>query len=631
MTDTNDHLRSVIIEALERGETYRAIQAARALVAEARGFQQWTFLRRAVERLPAESLGLRKMRVALLSSFSIEFIHDPLIGQGFLNELRVEIYQAGFAQYRQEILDPSSGLYTWRPDVVVLALEGKHLCPFAYGDYMQHIGSGFDGLLEETDREIDALLTAFRQRSDAAVLVHSFAPPSWWQLGVLDGHVGVGQMQVLQALNDALYRAARARRGVYVVDYAGLVSRVGVQQWYDERMDHYAQAPIAQAALPVLSAEYMKFFRALAGKTRKCVVLDLDNTLWGGILGEVGAQGIDLGPEYPGSAFVAFQRALLDLSRRGVLLAVASKNNDEDVQEVFKTNPHMVLRPEHFAHTEIHWGAKNQSLEAIARKLNIGLEHIVFVDDSPVECELVRSAYSMVTVIQLPKQPERYVRALLEEGLFDGLAYSEEDAKRLELYRQRAQAQEILAQSGSLDEFLRSLATEVIIAPVDEDSLARTAQLTQKTNQFNTTTRRYTEAALSQRATDPGWLALTVRVRDRFGDNGIVGVMLGRQDAEVLDLDTFLLSCRVIGRKVETVMLAYVCGQAKARGLLRLRGQIIPTKKNEPARDLYERHGFGRVSGDASSGETWELDLSQRRVDFPESLAVVAPTTGQSA
>jgi len=631
MSDGSEELRGALIAALERREGHRAIQTARALLAGSPAARQWPFLRRAVEGVSAEALGFRTLRVALLSSFSIEFIHDSLIGQGFLNELRIEIYQPGFAQYRQEILDPSSGLYAGRPDIVILALEGKHLFPFAYRDYGQHMGSGLDGLLEQAERELDGLLTAFRRHSDATLLVHSFAAPAWRQLGILDGHIGLGQAQVVQALNDALYRAAKARRGVHVVDYSGLVSRVGADQWYDDRMDHYAQAPIAQAALPILAAEYMKFARALVGKSRKCVVVDLDNTLWGGVVGESGPHGIALGPEYPGSAFVAFQRVLLDLSRRGILLAVASKNNEADAQEAFATNPHMILKPEHFAHTEIHWGPKDRSLEAIARRLNIGMEHLVFVDDSPLECELVRSACPMVTVIQLPKQPERYVRALLEEGLFDALSYSEEDSRRLELYRQREQAEEMLSRGGSLDEVLRTLGTEVAVSPVNDQSLARAAQLTQKTNQFNTTTRRYTEADVSHRAGDAGWLAATVRVRDRFGDHGIVGVMLARQVEDALDVDSFLLSCRVIGRKVETVMLAALCDEATARGLRYLRGELIVTKKNEPARDLYPRHGFQRVSGDDASGGVWEIDLTRVRVEYPESVAALGRAAGPRA
>jgi FkbH-like protein len=631
MTDSGEQARRRFEEMLEHGETARGIQAARGLLTGAPGLRQWTFIRRAVERVGAERLGLRKVRVALLSSFSIEFIHDTLVAQGFLNELDVEIYQAGFAQFRQEILDPASGLYASKPQVVVLALDGPRLFPFGYGDYLQHMGGGFDQLLDGAEREIEAWLAAFRKQSDATVLIHNFAPSRWRPLGILDNRVGLGQGQLVTGLNERLNRLSRAQRGVYVVDYAGLVSRIGSEHWHDDRMDHYAQAPIAQSALPMLATEYMKYLRALTGKTRKCVALDLDNTLWGGVVGEIGATGIELGPQYPGSAFMAFQRAVLDLSRRGILLALASKNNEGDVREVFATNPHMVLKPEHFAHMEIHWGPKSQSLEAIARKLNIGLEHMVFVDDSPIECEQVRSACPVVTVIQLPKQPEQYVRALLEEGLFDGLGYSEEDGKRAELYQQRAQAEAMMAQSGSLDEFLRNLETEVVLAPVDEASLARAAQLTQKTNQFTTTTRRYTEAEMSRYAADPAWSTTAIRVRDRFGDNGIVGVMLARQDEAVLDVDSFLLSCRVIGRKVETVMLAHLCDQAEARAARRLRGRIIPTKKNEPVRDLYARHGFQRVKADDASGEVWELDLEQQRVEYPQWLAVVTPRVSRKA
>ncbi len=631
MTDAGEQARRLFEDMLEHGETVRAIQAARRLVTEAPGLRQWTFIRRAVERVSAERLGLRKIRVALLSSFSIEFIHDALIAQGFLNELEVEIYQAGFGQFRQEILDPASGLYASKPQVVVLALDGPRLFPFAYAGYLQHLSGGFDQLLEGAEREIEAWLGGFRTQSDATVLIHNFAPSPWRPWGVLDDRVGLGQGHLVASLNERLDRLSRAQRGVYVVDYAGLVSRVGSERWHDDRMDHYAQAPIAQSALPILACEYMKYLRALTGKTRKCVVLDLDNTLWGGVVGEVGAMGIELGPQYPGSAFMAFQRAVLDLSRRGILLALASKNNEGDVREAFARNPHMLLKPEHFAHMEIHWGPKSKSLEAIARKLNIGLEHMVFADDSPIECEQVRSACPVVTVIQLPKQPEQYVRALLEEGLFDGLEHSEEDGKRAELYQQRAQAEAMMAESGSLDEFLRNLETEVALVPVDGTSLARVAQLTQKTNQFTTTTRRYTEADVSRYASDPVWSTTAIRVLDRFGDNGIVGVMLARQDGAVLDVDSFLLSCRVIGRKVETVMLAHLCDQAKARAARRLRGRIIPTKKNEPVRDLYARHGFQRVTVDETSGEVWELDLEQQRVEYPQWLAVVTPTDGRKA
>ena len=300
-----------------------------------------------------------------------------------------------------------------------------------------------------------------------------------------------------------------------------------------------------------------------------------------------------------------FQRHLLDLHARGVILAIASKNNAADVDEIFATNKAMVLAQSHFAALEVHWRSKTESLANIAARLNIGLEHIVFVDDNPAECEEVRRSLPAVTVICLPTQPERFVETLSREGLFDTLSLSAEDRRRGELYRQRAQAEELRTSAGSLDDYYRDLEMQLTIASVDRDSLVRAAQLTQKTNQFNVTTRRSTEAEIARRASDPGWVVATIGVRDRFGDNGIVGFVMARHAGDTLDIDTLLLSCRVIGRTVETAMLAHLCDRARELGATALTGTIIPTPKNEPVHDLFARHAFakrrrGRCGGSIS-------------------------------
>jgi FkbH-like protein len=308
----------------------------------------------------------------------------------------------------------------------------------------------------------------------------------------------------------------------------------------------------------LLAAEYVKFLRALRGLSKKCLVVDLDNTLWGGVVGEEGPLGVKLGATYPGSAFVEFQQYLLDLHARGVILAIASKNNPADVDEVFATNKAMILAPSHFSATEVHWRQKTESLGNISAQLGIGLEHVVFADDNPVECEEVRRNLPTVTVICLPSQPERFIESLASEGLFDTLGLSAEDRRRGELYRQRAQAEGMRASAALVEDYYRDLRMQLCFAQVDRASLPRAAQLTQKTNQFNVTTRRSSEADVSRRAADPTWIVTTVGVRDRFGDNGIVGVIMAKQAGDVVDIDTFLLSCRVIGRSVETAMLAHL-------------------------------------------------------------------------
>jgi FkbH-like protein len=619
-----DDARRAFRAGFEAGDLATAMRAARTLLGNNPQGGAASFIRRAVDKAPPDRLPLAPLRVALLSSFSIEFIHDVLVALGFLEGLRVQIYQAGFGQFRQEVLNPDSGLYAFSPDAAVLALEGKDLLPGLYGHDLPDGAADFESALAETGQELATLARAFRERSSAALLVHNFAPPTWRRLGILDGHLGSGQAELVAALNATLSRVCRELRGVYTVDYAGLVHRAGALSWYDDRMAQYARAPIAQAALPQLALEYVKFFRALTGKTRKCLVVDLDNTLWGGILGEEGLQGIQLGPDYPGSAYLELQRAIRGLRQRGVILAVASKNNPADVDEVFATHPHMVLRREDFSILQVGWNPKSQSLAEIAAHLNIALDHIVFMDDNPAEGDEVAHALPGVTVVTLPPRPEAFARTLLEPGYFDSLSVSSEDLRRTELYEQRDQAEDLRAHSASIEDFYRRLDMEVTFTPVHDVSLARAAQLTQKTNQFNVRTIRYTEADLLERRADPAWLVTTVQVRDRFGDNGIVGFMMARAVGDELEIDTLLLSCRVIGRTVETAMLAHLSEEAALRGLPRLRGRIITTAKNAPVQDLYERHGFHLESGQGSGETSWRLELGSGAIRYPEWMRIVS-------
>jgi FkbH-like protein len=619
---TGDSDRAEFLDALATGRVTHAMRAARRLLKPRPRLHDLSFVRKAVAKT-THAAGIAPVRIAILSSFSIEFLHDSFEALAFLDGLRLEIYQAGFAQFRQDILDSASGLYAFEPSVVILAVEGRDLIPQLYGGRYEGPGEKADATVAAARDELVGLIRTFRERSKAVLLVHNFAPPRWRTLGILDAYVGRGQAQYVNELNDALYVASRQMPGVYVVDYAGLVMRYGAVNWYDTRMEHYARAPIAQAHLPDLAGEYLKFCRALAGRTKKCLVLDLDNTLWGGVLGEDGVQGIKLGPTYPGSAFMALQEAILSLHRRGVLLAIASRNNPADVDEVFADHPHMLLKREHFAAEQIHWGTKSDSLRAIAQKLSIGLEHIVFVDDNPVECEQVASELPMVTVIHLPTRPEQFVDTLTLDGLFDSLSLSEEDRRRGDLYKQRDQAEELRERSTSLEDFYARLQMEVVFAYVQPASLARASQLTQKTNQFNVTTFRYGEAEITARMNDPSWLVTTVQVRDVFGDNGIVGFVMAQATGDRAEIDTLLLSCRVIGRGVETAMLAYLGAWARSREVRWLHGKIILTAKNQPARGLYDSHGFRRV-GDGENGELcWILDLKETSIEYPSWFRIV--------
>jgi FkbH-like protein len=618
-------LRAKLEQLLQDGHRDAAIQVARCLLAAQPGIRTQRFLRKTAESDAAQRVGLKPFKVALLSSFSIEFAHDPLIAQGFVNGIQLQVHQGGFGAFRQDLLDSASALYAASPDMVVLAAEGEDWVPAAYGGEVK--GGANDGasVVEAFRNELTTLLNGFRARSSAPVVIHNFAPPVKRSLGILDVASPTGQARLVQQLNDALQTVAASMAGVYVLDYAGLTAQHGSRQWYDRRMRLYARAPIAQGMLMHLARDYIKYIRCLVGFNKKCLVVDLDNTLWGGVVGEEGVDGIHLGPTYPGSAYLEFQRYVLALQQRGVILGIASKNNAADVDEVFARHRFMALKREHFAEMQVHWEPKSESLRRMASSLAIGLEHMVFVDDNPAECEQVRGALPMVTVVQLPPQPEKFIDVLQEDGWFDALAISEEDLRRNELYQQRAGAEAMRASAVNLEEYYHALDMGFHVQPVNQASLKRTSQLTQKTNQLNVTTRRYSEAQLLSLMAQPEWMVFTVSVTDRFGDNGIVGVMMARQSGDVLEIDNFLLSCRVIGRGVEAAMLAHLCDCAEQRGLAALKGQLIPTSKNMPVRELFVDNGFSKTEEEPSGTTWWRLPLRQR-VQWPAWFRVVRDT-----
>ena len=348
------------------------------------------------------------------------------------------------------------------------------------------------------------------------------------------------------------------------------------------------------------------------------MAVDLDNTLWGGVIGEDGMNGIRLGAEYPGAAFQELQRALLDLSRRGILLAVCSKNNPADAMEALSGHPGMVLQPRDFAAMRINWNDKAQNLREIAAELNIGLDTIAFLDDNPVERQQVREQAPEAIVIHLPEDPMGYAQAVRDCPWFERLTLSEEDLRRGELLRGAARARRNWKRSvTSKEDFYRSLEQVAEIAPVNPQTLARVSQLTQKTNQFNLTTRRYTEQQIAEMAASPAWRVWTLRVKDRYADNGLVGVAIAELDGEVCEIDSFLMSCRVIGRTVETAFLAHLAADARQQGATVLQGWFLPTKKNAPAREFYRDHGF-EAAERTEEGVLWRLDLHEKEIRTPE-------------
>jgi FkbH-like protein len=386
-------------------------------------------------------------------------------------------------------------------------------------------------------------------------------------------------------------------------------------------MWYLARAPLSAHALPALAASMALFLRAAFGPPRKCLVVDLDNTLWGGVLGEQGVEGIQVGFTYPGNVYRRFQQTLLSLRRRGVLLAIASKNNPEEVEEVFRTHPDMVLREQHFSAARVNWRDKPENVLEIAAELNIAPSSLVFFDDSPVECARMRDALPEVLTVQAPRDVLDYLGALRRSGAFERLTFTAEDQQRAEMYHQERERKQMQKGAATVEEFLTGLEMGAEIRQIDTFTLPRAVELTQKTNQFNLTTRRYTAPELARAIESPGGAGFCLRLWDRFGDHGIVGLAILQIDGDAARIDTFLLSCRVIGRSAETALLAFIVRWARARGVSTIEGTFVPTARNAPAADFYARHGFS-ASTAADGSTAWRLPASSD-VAWPPAIRAV--------
>lgn len=593
-----------------RSEIERLISAGRPLEAAAALGAFWRadpaagaarFLLKQFEAL-RRNLSLRPYKVHVLRSFTVEPLIPLLRAEAFVNGIDLSVRTGEFNVWAQEIYDAKSPLYAEKPDAVILALE------------------------QPDPTELLGALDFFRRHSDAAVIVHNRAVPAGPSRGVLDAQSDASEREAVQKINKRLRQTAQEFRGVYILDYDALVARSGADSWRDERKWVSVRLPMSSANMSRMVAEWMRFLQPLAGKIAKCAVVDLDNTLWGGVVGEDGVDGIKLDDSLPGAFHRELQQALLDLTKRGILLAVCSKNNPEDALAAIDNHPGMLLHQKDFAAVRINWQEKAQNLEEIAAELNIGVDALAFLDDNPVERQNVRLRLPAATVIELPEDVSAWAATVREAPVFQRLQLSSEDARRGEMYAQQRERQQLEQAHSSPEDFLRSLEQEVEIAPLTGVTLARIAQLTQKTNQFNLTTRRYTEQEIESLAAQPGASVLSLSVRDRFGDNGLTGVAILRREGEVCEIDTLLLSCRVIGRTVETALLARLEALARESGCRLLLGWFKPTKKNKPCASFYSDHGF-RAARQDGDNVLWERDLAaDPPLQTPDWVKVATPS-----
>jgi len=555
--------------------------------------------------IEANPTGLRPIAIAMVASYTIEPLL-PYLGC-FLAQrgLHAKYIVAPFGQVYQSLLDASSPTRT--ADVTLVLSRIEDLCARPLAELAKLDPDGVQAARVEAHSEMSwltAALTAYEAATTGTLLVGTLPRPRFSPLGVLDPSHPASYSQLAHELNLALFATTRKSRRIRLADVDGAISYLGHERAWDPRMALISGNPLSSAGMRHVADRLARTIAALVLPAAKVIVLDLDNTLWGGIVGEDGPTGIAIGATGVGAAFVAFQDALLAYRAQGVLLAIASKNNEADAFEIFDNHSGMRLKREHIAAHRISWAQKSESLREIAAELSLGLDSFIFVDDSPTECAEVMRVLPEVTVLQLPQDPANYVAALAALPQLDRMSLTDEDRMRAAAYnaeKARTAAREAAEHDPALlKEHLKSLELICAVRRVGDGDVARTAQLTQKTNQFNLTTIRRTEADIESMRRDPAWRLYALDVRDRFGEYGTTGLAFAHRVAEdTWHLDTVLLSCRVLGRGVESAFLRAVTTDLVAAGAKKLTSQMIPTKKNAPVRDFLPRHGF------VETGEAW--------------------------
>jgi FkbH-like protein len=556
-------------------------------------------------RLDGKSLDpLRPFKLAVLSNSTIDLIVPALNASAIRHGIALDVVQPSYDQVAQEALNPDSKVNTSKPDAVLLALDYRALpLKMSPGD-ADAAAATIQGALGY----LRTLRDGIKANSNAVCIFQNFAQPAETLFGALDASLPGTLRSLLANINHELAQYV-AGSGDVLLDAAGIAQTVGLAEWHDPRMWNMAKFSFSEELIPLYADHIGRIVAALRGKSGKVLILDLDNTVWGGVIGDDGIEGINIAQgDAAGEAHLAVQRLALDLRQRGIVLAVSSKNTDEVARRPFEQHPEMLLKLEHIAVFQANWNDKATNIQAIAEELSLGLDAMVFLDDNPAERGLVRKLLPEVSVPELPEDPAYYARTLAAGGYFEAVAVSGEDFKRAQLYQDNAKRANLHRQVGGLEAYLASLEMTIKFQAFDATGRGRIVQLINKSNQYNLTTRRYTDPEIVAAEDDPKVFTLQVRLSDIFGDNGMISVVICRPGAAGdWQIDTWLMSCRVLGRKVEHMVLREMLKHARTAGIRKLVGTYRPTDRNKLVVDHYAKLGFTKTAEEESGLTRWEL------------------------
>lgn len=551
---------------------------------------------------PQDAMFGKTIRIACLAESTVDHLIPSLRIAGLRRGLIFDCYVSPYGQIHQDVFSPSSDLKAFRPDVVLVALSSAAaaapLSPSLTHHDVETLASG----------KIDDLKNIWRIINEdigATVIQQTLAPTLPSLYGHFDKAVPSSPRAYQSSFNLALLKAAYDQ-SCAVLDLDQIFMKHGAENLHNPVLWHHAKQELSPQIAPLWADHVGRTVQALVGLSKKCLVLDLDNTLWGGVIGDDGLNGITLGMgSAAGESFCAFQRYVKMLNQRGILLAVCSKNTHKIAFHAINNHPEMVLSTDDFSAFKANWDGKPGNLQTIADELNIGLNSLVFFDDNPVERDHVRTTLPMVMVPEVPSDPALYVNCLESAGYFDTVSLTDDDLHRAAQYKANALRHTDVQKTGNMSEYLASLDMQILISRFQSIDLKRITQLVNKTNQFNLTTRKYAQTQLEQLADDKTALAISARLKDKYGDNGLISVIIAKQivqdNKSVMVIDTWLMSCRVLGRMVENELFNYLVNYAKMNGIETIIGDYIPTDRNGLVSDLYEKLGFSACPLDTSS------------------------------
>lgn len=541
-----------------------------------------------------------KVRVALLGDSATQFLGKAIRGHGYEEKLDLEIFEADFDQLDRQILNSDSELYEARPDLIIIYTSVEKL----WRRFAATAPEARQSFSEQILAEIRNWWQSIAASSKAKVIQLNFIELNDGTFGHYAAKTACSFPYQLKKINLGLMELSQAHKHVFISDIASLSGQMGYANSHDPRLYATAKVAFSLDFLPIVAKGMVDIIKAIRGAVKKCLILDLDNTVWGGIIGDDGIQNIQLGELGLGHAYDALQLWARELRHRGIILAVCSKNDETVAKKPFQEHPDMTLRLDDIAVFVANWDNKVDNIKLIQKTLNIGFDSMVFVDDNPFERNMIRSLLPDVTVPEIPDDPAMYVSYLSSLNLFETASFTEEDRERTRQYRQETARVDFQKSFTSVDDYLKSLQMVAQVKPFDEFMIPRVAQLTQRSNQFNLRTIRYTESDIDRIRKSDDHVTLAFHLEDKFGDHGLIGLAILRaQDNETAFIDTWIMSCRVLKRGMEEFMVNQVAQELCRRGFKRVLGEYIPTSKNGMVKDFYGQMGFNRLNG------KWEMPV----------------------